>query len=78
MKDEGRKRKEERGRKKEEGRKRKDERGKSFTMHCKTCRVKMREEKRSFHKKRKWICPICGKARMQGPVEIADKKRRPA
>ena len=47
-------------------------------MHCKTCRVKMREEKRTFHKKRKWICPICGKARMQGPVEIADKKRRPA
>jgi hypothetical protein len=25
----------------------------------------MREEKRSFHKKRKWICPRCGKARMQ-------------
>jgi Zn finger protein HypA/HybF involved in hydrogenase expression len=34
-------------------------------MYCKRCRVKMREEKRSFHKKRKWICPKCGRARMQ-------------
>jgi hypothetical protein len=25
----------------------------------------MREEKRSFHKQRKWVCPKCGKARMQ-------------
>lgn len=34
-------------------------------MICKHCKVKMREEKRSFHKKRKWICPQCGRARMQ-------------
>ncbi len=25
----------------------------------------MREERRSFHKKRKWICPKCGRTRMQ-------------
>jgi hypothetical protein len=25
----------------------------------------MIEQKRSFHKQRKWICPKCGKARMQ-------------
>jgi len=35
----------------------------------------MREEKRSFHKQRKWICPACGKVRMQ-PVRAAHKKRR--
>ncbi len=29
----------------------------------------MKEEPRSFHKKRKWICPKCGKARMQSPKE---------
>jgi hypothetical protein len=25
----------------------------------------MVEQKRSHHKKRKWVCPKCGKARMQ-------------
>lgn len=25
----------------------------------------MREERRTFHKQRKWICPRCGKVRMQ-------------
>ncbi len=25
----------------------------------------MREEKRSFHKQRKWICPKCGRVRFQ-------------
>jgi Zn finger protein HypA/HybF involved in hydrogenase expression len=34
-------------------------------MTCPNCRVKMVEQKRSFHKKRKWICPKCQKARMQ-------------
>ena len=34
-------------------------------MFCPKCRVKMKEESRSFHKQRKWICPKCGKARMQ-------------
>jgi hypothetical protein len=34
-------------------------------VRCKDCGVKMREEKRSFHKRRKWVCPLCGKARMQ-------------
>lgn len=34
-------------------------------MNCKRCKVKMREERRSFHKNRKWICPKCGRARMQ-------------
>ena len=32
----------------------------------------MVEEKRSYHKQRKWICPKCGKARMQ-----AQKRRQP-
>jgi len=34
-------------------------------MYCRRCKVKMREQKRSFHKKRKWICPACGRAKMQ-------------
>jgi hypothetical protein len=25
----------------------------------------MREMLRSYHKKRKWVCPLCGRARMQ-------------
>ena len=34
-------------------------------MHCDRCKTKMKEEKRSFHKQRKWICPKCGRVRMQ-------------
>jgi hypothetical protein len=26
----------------------------------------MREQKRSFHKKRKWVCKRCGLVKMQG------------
>jgi hypothetical protein len=34
-------------------------------MICRKCKVNMRELKRTYHKKRKWICPACGRARMQ-------------
>ncbi|HOR28763.1 MAG TPA: hypothetical protein PLS90_04350 [Candidatus Sumerlaeota bacterium] len=34
-------------------------------MVCRHCRVKMKEARRVFHKQRKWICPRCGRARMQ-------------
>lgn len=34
-------------------------------MTCKKSRVPMRELRRSYHKKRKWVCPVCGRARMQ-------------
>lgn len=34
-------------------------------MICSRCRHSMKEEKRSFHKKRKWICPNCGMVKMQ-------------
>jgi len=34
-------------------------------MYCPVCRTKMVEEKRIFHKQRKWICPKCGQSRMQ-------------
>jgi transposase-like protein len=30
-------------------------------MYCRRCKVKMKEEGRSFHKQRKWICPKCGR-----------------
>lgn len=34
-------------------------------MKCKRCKSPMREERRSFHKQRKWVCPKCGRAKMQ-------------
>lgn len=40
-------------------------------MTCPRCRTKMIEQKRSYHKRRKWICPKCGKVRFQ---EIKEKK----
>ncbi|MCC6157494.1 MAG: hypothetical protein IT350_05525 [Deltaproteobacteria bacterium] len=43
-------------------------------MHCRKCRIKMKEERRVFHGKRKWICPACGRARMQ-MVEKPDRKK---
>ena len=44
-------------------------------MTCPRCRVPMVEQKRSFHKQRKWRCPTCGKARMQRPQP--DKQAKP-
>lgn len=35
----------------------------------------MEEQKRSFHKHRKWICPVCGRARMQEQKEKKGKVR---
>ena len=34
-------------------------------MRCSRCRFPMKEEKRTFHKQRKWVCPRCGRVRMQ-------------
>ena len=36
-------------------------------MYCPKCRQKMKEISRAFHKQRKWVCPKCGKVRMQKP-----------
>jgi RNase P subunit RPR2 len=44
-------------------------------MICKRCRTPMREQKRTYHKKRKWICPACGAVRMQQAK--ARKKPKP-
>ena len=41
----------------------------------------MREEKRSFHKQRKWICPKCGSVRFEKigvkrePIDRVSKDR---
>lgn len=40
-------------------------------MICPRCKTKMTEQKRSFHKKHKWVCKKCGLVKMQ---EV--KKRR--
>lgn len=42
-------------------------------MTCPRCRATMREEKRTFHKQRKWICPRCGKVRMQKAVKRSER-----
>ena len=36
-------------------------------MLCLKCKVGMKEMKRIYHKKRKWVCPVCGCVRMQQP-----------
>lgn len=36
-------------------------------MMCPRCKKPMREKKRIFHKRRKWVCPRCGKVVMQRP-----------
>ena len=36
----------------------------------------MKEEKRTFHKQRKWICPHCGKVSFQGQRKFKDGKQR--
>lgn len=34
-------------------------------MTCPRCRHPMREVPGTFHKQRKWLCPHCGKVRLQ-------------
>jgi len=38
-------------------------------MICPRCKIKMVEQKRVYHKRRKWVCPRCKLARMQAPGE---------
>ncbi|MBI3829239.1 MAG: hypothetical protein HY291_06965 [Planctomycetes bacterium] len=45
-------------------------------MYCKKCKVKMEEQSRSYHKKRKWTCPRCGRSRMQQAHERSDSKHK--
>jgi len=33
----------------------------------------MSEGKRTFHKQRKWVCPRCGKVRMQKAVKRSER-----
>ncbi len=43
-------------------------------MRCPRCKAAMKEEKRSFHKQRKWICPKCGFVRFQQIKRSPGKK----
>jgi len=45
-------------------------------MLCPKCRVGMEEMKRSYHKKRKWVCPVCGRVRMEIPRTKRNHKPR--
>jgi predicted RNA-binding Zn-ribbon protein involved in translation (DUF1610 family) len=45
-------------------------------MFCRKCKVKMREQAHVAHKKRKFLCPQCGRARMMGGKEKARDRRR--
>jgi len=44
-------------------------------MRCKRCRAAMVEAKRSHHKKRKWVCPRCGRSRMQTAPKARDRRK---
>ncbi|MCD6310188.1 MAG: hypothetical protein J7M18_05700 [Candidatus Eremiobacteraeota bacterium] len=44
-------------------------------MVCSRCKIKMKEVKHLAHGKRKWICPECGKVKMQ-VLKKARKKRK--
>jgi hypothetical protein len=45
-------------------------------MFCRKCKIKMREMPHSAHKKRKFVCTKCGRARMMGGKEKAGDRRR--
>ena len=45
-------------------------------MFCRRCKIKMRELPHSTHKKRKFLCPQCGSARMMGGKDKASDRRR--
>lgn len=46
-------------------------------MFCRRCKVKMKEQSHSAHKKRKFLCPLCGGARMMGGKEkVRDRRRK--
>jgi DNA-directed RNA polymerase subunit RPC12/RpoP len=47
-------------------------------MFCSRCKVKMIEQKRSYHKQRKWVCPQCGAARMQAQKPRPPRRSRGA
>lgn len=34
-------------------------------MRCPRCKTPMKEQKRTFHKQRKWVCPKCACVRFQ-------------
>jgi transposase-like protein len=42
---------------------------------CPVCGKGMRELRRTYHKKRKWVCPECGRVRMQ-KTKGKEKERR--
>ncbi len=43
-------------------------------MKCPRCKSSMQEQKRTFHKQRKWICPKCGYVRFQQQKDERGKK----
>jgi uncharacterized Zn finger protein (UPF0148 family) len=44
-------------------------------MHCQRCGTSMRESPMVHHKKRKWICPKCGRARMQRTDKTKSRRK---
>jgi transposase-like protein len=46
-------------------------------MTCPRCRSAMKEQKRCFHKQRKWVCPRCGNVRMQSAFERQSRAGHP-
>ena len=46
-------------------------------MFCQRCHIRMEEQGRSFHKKRKFTCPKCKKSRMQMTGVKGERGKRP-
>lgn len=44
-------------------------------MYCRRCKIKMEETRGTHHKKKKWRCPTCGRARMEA-VSLKHKNQR--
>ena len=45
-------------------------------MICRRCKVNMRVSPAVHHKRRKWICPKCGRARMEAKTTNGRRARR--
>ena len=45
-------------------------------MLCPRCKVKMRVSPAVHHKRRKWICPRCGRAKMESKAARGNRERK--
>jgi predicted RNA-binding Zn-ribbon protein involved in translation (DUF1610 family) len=49
---------------------------KAEKMVCQRCKVEMKILRRTYHKQRKWVCPKCGRAKLERTVPVRRLKSR--